>query len=306
MDSNAGNAAHSCVVHIHWRDVAWFVTVVCLLPFCHPSRIGCQLKSYSYRFCLALVLMLACPLAWTQAGRPLVLAFSELDPWKIVNGEMYGGAYTEIVRELARRTGLQLRILPCPLKRCLLLLQEGQADIIIGVRASPERAQDLLFLRTPYRKHSSDKVFYVAKGKAATIAQYSDLAGLRIGVKNGVEYFARFDQDRALRKEAVGNIGSNFKKLLLGRLDTVIVAEDQGEALVSSLGIRDQVEKARYREPDPGPRAIAIAKKSPFAPRFEQFEQAMAEMSRDGTLKMLFQHHYFDALHIPGNSVPID
>jgi polar amino acid transport system substrate-binding protein len=113
------------------------------------------------------------------------------------------------------------------------------------------------------------------------------IAGLRIGIKNGVEYFPRFDQDRSLQKHSIGNMDNNFKKLVLGRLDAVLIAEDQGEALLARLGLRNQVEQAPYREPDPGPRAIGLAKQSAFAPQLAIFEQAMAAMVKDGTVKQL-------------------
>lgn len=240
------------------------------------------------------------------APPPLVLAFSELEPWKTTDGKQYGGAYTEIVRELGKRSGLKVEILPCPLQRCMLLLREGRADITIGVQASPERKQFLHFLPTPYRKHSSDKVFYVSKGRATSIRHYQDLAPLRIGVKIGAGYFERFDRDISLKKDAIVNNKGNFKKLLLGRVDAVVIAEDQGEAIISALGIRDQVEKALYREPDPGPRAIAIAQKSVHAARVAELEAAMNSMVKDGTLKTLFQRHYFEAYGVPTASLVIE
>lgn len=252
-----------------------------------------------------LFLLLVCPFA-AQAVTPLVMAFSELEPWKTSDAGRYGGAYTEIVRELGKRSGLPVEILPCPLKRCLLLMQEGKADVIIGVQASSQRKEFIHFLPTPYRKRSSDKVFYVSKGKAASIRQYQDLAQLRIGVKQGAEYFARFDHDASLKKNAILNNKGNFKKLLLGRLDAIIIAEDQGEALVSALGIRDQVEKAHYREPDPTPRTIGIAKKSVHAANLNQLDSAMKAMVKDGTLRMLFQRYYYEACKVPADAVVIE
>lgn len=254
---------------------------------------------------LLLVLAHICP-AKSQPARPLIFAFSQLEPWKTGADGNYGGAYTEIVRELAKRTGLQVEIQECPLKRCLLRLQEGKADIIIGVHASPQRQEYIHFLKTSYRKHSSDKVFYVQKDKMTPIREYADLASLRIGIKNGAEYFTRFDQDLTLNKNSVTNPVNNFRKLLLGRLDTLIIAEDQGEALLSSLGIRAQIAKAQYRVPNPDFPAAGIAKNSPHAQRLPEFEAAMRNMVADGTLKELYKKHYFDAYQVPPGSVLID
>lgn len=245
-----------------------------------------------------------CVAAATQA-RPLVLVFDELPPWKTFKDGRYGGAYTEIVRELGRRIGADVEIVQCPLKRCMSMLEQGLADIAIGYKDTPERRRFLHFLATPYRNHSADRVFYLIPEQGVEVRSYTDLATLRIGIKLGAEYFERFDKDAALNKAAVRDTETNFRKLALGRLDTLIVPEDQGEAVVAKLGMRDKVSKAVYRQPDPTPRAIAIGLNSPYASRVAELEQAMSAMVKDGTLEALYKRHYYDALRIPVAAVQI-
>ncbi len=241
----------------------------------------------------------------TPAAPPLVFAFSQLEPFKTTDGVHYGGAYTEIVRELVRRAGYQLQILACPLKRCLLMLEQGDADIIIGIQESPERARYLHYLKTAYRKRGSDKVFYVRKGKGQAIRSYEDLRPLRIGVKHGAANFARFEADTGLIKVAARDVATNFRKLALDRVDAVIVAEDQGEAILSQLKLRGQLEKTAYRYVDTAAhRAIGVGKNSVNATTIKALEAAMADMVRDGTVTELFRRHYFETYQIPANSVP--
>jgi polar amino acid transport system substrate-binding protein len=252
---------------------------------------------------LVLAMTLACGPA--SAGQPLVLAFSELEPWKTTTAGEYGGAYTEIVRELAHRVGAPLTIVGCPLKRCLVMLEHGEADLFIGLKSSAQRREYLYFLRTPYRLRGSDKVFYVRKGQAAMLRKYDDLQKLRIGVKNGAENFARFSADESLNKIEAKDLATNFKKLVLGRLDAVIASEDQGEAVLSQLQLRGSVEKAPFRTPDSsGPRSIALSKKSAHMAHVEDIEAAMAAMVKDDSLAKLYKRYYFDAYRIPANSVP--
>ncbi|MES2296133.1 MAG: transporter substrate-binding domain-containing protein [Pseudomonadota bacterium] len=241
-----------------------------------------------------------------RAAQELVFAFSELEPWKTVDAaNNYGGAYTEIVRELARRLNLPLKIVPCPLKRCLVMLEHGEADIVIGIQDSGERAQYIQFLHTPYRERGSDKVFYVRKGMAARIQKFEDLRTLRVGVKNGAMNFARFEEANELLKVGARDINTNFRKLVLGRLDTVIASEDQGEAILSQMHLREQVEKAIYRSSETAvPRAIGISKKSAHLADIKRFEAAMGDMTKDGTLQKIYRRHYFEAYQIPLNSVP--
>jgi polar amino acid transport system substrate-binding protein len=252
-------------------------------------------------FLLAAALALPAP----ALGAQLVLAFDELPPWKTHAKGKYGGAYTEIVRELAKRVGLELKIVDCPLKRCMLMLENGEADIIIGLKDTAERRRFLHFLSTPYRASSSDKVFYVPAGGGMPITQYNDLRSLRIGVKHGAGYFDRLDRDASLRKDAAKDMRVNFQKLMLGRLDTLVIPEDQGEALVAELDLVGKVAKASYRVTDPSPRYVALARNSAHAASIDKFERAMAAMARDGTLADLINRHYYGACRVSPASVSV-
>jgi polar amino acid transport system substrate-binding protein len=253
----------------------------------------------------AAVLALTVTTAWAHAPA-LRFAFSELEPWKTRQGGEFGGAYTEIVRELARRLGRPLQIIDCPLKRCLKMLEVGEADIVIGVQQSPERLRYLQYLATPYRRTSTDRVFLLRSGDTRRVARYEDLLGLRIGVKQGSEYFDRFDEDPQLIKDAALTAEASLRKLMLGRVDTVVLPEDQALALLAQLGLRRSVDIAPLRVPDATPRSIAISRASPLLAQQPQLEQAMREMREDGTLAALFNRHYYQRYRVARHSVVID
>ncbi|GJI93426.1 cystine ABC transporter substrate-binding protein [Duganella caerulea] len=221
-------------------------------------------------------------------------------PWITEEDGVYGGAYTEIARELARRAGLTLQIKPCPLKRCQFMLEQGTADIMIGLRETPRRDTFLYFLQTPYREHSADRVFYVRKDGNVTINDYADIAPLRIGTKWGAEYLRRFDRDWSVQRDPAKDMEANFRKLALGRIDAVLIPEDQGDALVSALHLDGQLEKAAFRMPSDGqPRSIAVSRTSVSPERLAALESAMHDMQKAGALTAIYKRHYYDAYHIP-------
>ncbi len=241
-------------------------------------------------------LLIAVP---SHVSGALVFAFEELPPWKTMRDGRYAGVYVEVVRELGRRLGVDVEMANCPLKRCMYMLEHGTADITIGYKDTQERRRYLHFLATPYRTRNADRVFYVIPDRGIEVRDYSDLSGLRIGVKLGAEYFERFDGDKMLIKAVVRDTETNFRKLTLGRVDTVLVPEDQGEAIVARLGMRHLVAKSPYRQLDLTPRAVAVSLRSPFAVRIDEFEQAMAAMARDGTLDALYRRHYHEHPQFP-------
>jgi len=262
-------------------------------------------RSWQRLACALLLVWCACCGAQTS-GPPLVLAFSELVPWKIKTGEQYGGAYTEIVRELARRVGRELRIAECPHPRCMLMMRSGEADLSIGVQANPEREEFMAYLQTPYRRNASDRVFYVRRGDAQRIRAYEDLRGLHIGTRIGSEYFARFDADATLDKESAPSNTANLRKLLLHRLDAVVMPEDQGAVLLADLQLNAQVETAVYREHDVTPRSVAVSRHSAAFALLPQLEAAMQAMRRDGTLAAIYEREYYQRYGVTRREVSLD
>ena len=269
--------------------------------------------SFGYAIALTLSLFRAAPAvsAPMDAAEPpaLVFAFSELAPWKVkegANGSEYGGVHTAIVRELARRVGRRLEIIECPQKRCLLLMQTGQAVLIIGMIQTPEREVYMKFLNTPNRIHSADRVFYVRAGEAARIKRYSDLSGLTIGTVNGSVYFKRFDDDTRLTKEVAHDNVANLHKLLLHRVDAVAIAEDQAAALVSELHLQSQLEPAKLHIPDPATRAVAVSKQSKAIALLPELEKAMHDMRSDGTLAALYDQHYYKRYGLSRREIKVD
>ena len=258
-----------------------------------------------YRLLAAIVLALASACAWAQAPA-LRFAFSELEPWKTKQGGEHGGAYTEIVRELARRLNRPLQIIDCPLKRCLKLMEMGDADIVIGVQQSPERARYLQHLATPYRRTSTDRVFLQRAGDSRRITRYEDLNGLRIGIKQGSEYFDRFDEDERLVKDPAPTNEATLRKLVLSRIDVALLPEDQALSLLEQLGLRRDIQLATLRVPDPTPRSIAVSKASPVLTLLPRMEQVMREMRDDGTLASIYNRHYYQRYRVSRQSVVID
>ena len=255
--------------------------------------------------------LLACILLWLAASawaqpQALRLAFSELEPWMTQQDGRYAGAYTEIVRELARRLGLPLQVIDCPFKRCLKLMEVGEADLIIGARQSPQRMAYLHYLATPYRRTSADRVFILRADDPRRPGRYEDLSGLRIGVASGSDYFARFDADTTLLKDTAPNNESSLRKLLLGRVDCIVLPEDQALALLGQLGVQDQVALAPLRVADRTPRAIALSRRSPLLNRLPAIERAMRELREDGTLAAIYDRHYYQRYRVSRQRLPID
>lgn len=229
---------------------------------------------------------------WLLATLPAVagawtLAFNSFEPWKWLDaGGQPQGPYYLIVREMANRAGAPLQLRYCPLARCLAEAERGGVDLLIGVRATPERGAYLDYLSPPFAGASSLR-FVLRRDDRRDIRRYEDLAGWRIGVVAGSTYFPRFDVDLSLERDAAPNAGSSLRKLLAGRVDVVVMNQEQARVLQQRDEFRGRLRLASYAYTLDEPRRIAIARHSPLYGQKAVLERALAAMVKDGTARRL-------------------
>jgi polar amino acid transport system substrate-binding protein len=237
------------------------------------------------RILLAVGLTLFCLTAVAEAP-PLVLAFSPLPPWRVVDAQgKPSGPYLDIMQLLARRVHLPLVVHVCPLLRCMEMLRRGDADLAIGVAPGAGREEFVDFLRPAFAEGSAVG-FYRRRGAKVSAGHYSDLSTLRIGTTIGALYFPRFDQDASLQKDYAPDKPSNLRKLLAGRVDLVIMVQGEAHVMQSQPEFAHRIELAG--EPViTGPRNIVLSRASHGYVHKAQLEAALHQMVSSGEVRHL-------------------
>lgn len=230
-----------------------------------------------------------------------VVFSDDLKPWILNSADKIEGVYPAIIVEIAEELNLQVELMEYPLKRCETMMEHGEVDIIIGIKDTVQRKKYIEFLKTPYRS-SSAKVFYMRSGERNRLNRFDDLYKIRVGTKLGNKYYPDFDDNKHINKEYVNSEEQNFSKLLVNRIDAVIIPEDRGEFLVSALNLRGKVEKAQYQYPDGSPRYIGISKRSPYIKDIKKFNSVMKKISENGMLESLYMKHFFNKYNIRTDS----
>ncbi|MBV8047808.1 MAG: transporter substrate-binding domain-containing protein [Paludibacterium sp.] len=243
-----------------------------------------------HRVVLLLLIVLSPAQAFAAApvARPtLVLAFSPLPPWRVIDAHgQPSGPYLDIVRRLAQHAGMNLVVHTCPLLRCLDMLQHGDADVGIGVAPGPDRSAIVDFVVPPFAEGST-VCFYRRRGDTrARVAQYGDLRGLRIGVTDGAHYFPRFDQDARLIKDSAPDKISNLRKLLARRVDVATMVCGEASLLLSRHEFSGQLELAGPPVKT-GPRYVVLAWHSPQYEKKDRLQRALRQMIASGEIRRL-------------------
>lgn len=228
------------------------------------------------------ILMLAFA-APAHAGRGMLVTSVALDA--------PDGLDAQILKAVANRANLEIFFQNAPFKRRLLMMKNGDLDLICGLLKRPERETYIRYIQPAY-KTRSDTVFFVPKGRAATIQTYEDLAPLKIGTVIGAKYFPRFDRDLSLNKEAVHLHSMNFSKLCLGRIDTLISNEGAGIEFIHKMKLSDQIELADYRCSREKSVYFGLSKKSRHMAKIRTLESVIRQMVDSGQIGKIIRNFY--------------
>ena len=196
-----------------------------------------------------------------------------------------------ILEALAGKLKMPLTIIHAPFKRRLQLMRSGEIDLMPGLLRNAVRESFIHYLSPPY-KNRSDTVFFVRKGEASRILRYEDLQSLRIGTTLGSTYFPRFDQDAQLAKEVVTGGISNFRKLLLERIDAVVYPESAGIDLIHKMGIEDRVIMAVYRFSKRKEVYLGISRRSHLMNDIATVEAIVRSMIESGEIRQIIVNYY--------------
>ena len=178
-------------------------------------------------FCLLL------PLSGLLQAAPLRVVVNHAPPYRIIDPPYYTGYYIDLFKLAAAQADLEISFISVPLKRAFQMLENGEADLILGPNKTPEREQFLIFL-TEAPLPAEDKVFIVAHPELV-IRNMTNLQHKRIDTLAGAAYHPDIDRSSQLNKHELKSYEQGLQRLMRDRSDVVIMPEAQADWLIHSL-----------------------------------------------------------------------
>ncbi|WP_419737350.1 substrate-binding periplasmic protein [Pseudomonas sp. COR18] len=187
---------------------------------------------------LLTAIVLTC-LSLTARGERLRIVTEPWAPYVYEeNGQAKGLDY-ETTAIVFQRLGIEVEWQFLPWKRCLAMLEQGQADGALDIFHSSQRDDKLLY---PDEALSEvEFVLFYAKAHPHPFSSLDDLRGLTVGVSPGYQYSPQFNESRLFRHEPAPSHESNFGKLALGRIDLVITDRRVGQHVLDELNLQEQI-----------------------------------------------------------------
>ncbi|MGE8153670.1 substrate-binding periplasmic protein [Pseudomonas vancouverensis] len=183
-------------------------------------------------------LVFAC-LSFAAQGEKLRIVTEPWAPYVYEeNGEALGLDY-ETTAIVFKRLGIDVQWQFLPWKRCLSMLESGQADGALDIFHSDERDATLLYPSEPLS--DVQFVMFYANDRPHPFHTLEDLRGLTVGTSPGYLYSKDFSESTLFTREPAPTHEANFGKLLRGRIDLLITDRRVGQHLIDELGIRDKI-----------------------------------------------------------------
>ena len=237
------------------------------------------MKYYLYLF---FIFTFYSPLVLAQKSELNVAVFIE-PPYVDFVEDQYVGRNIEIVKLLSKSLDLTPVFIRCPFARCLTMVKQGQADMILGLKKSAKREKDLMFLNPPLRVQHYPLRFFTLVSKKIAINQFSDLENITIGVLRGASYFDLFDKSEAITKVELTSRDQLVNMLLRGRIDTFLEREESILPLISLEEYREKFSLANYQYDQAVNSYIAISKHSDIKVHATALSAQLKKVVADGT-----------------------
>lgn len=163
-------------------------------------------------------------------------------PWNWAKGGEIVGACADVTRQVFAHLGHTVNLAYVgPWKRCQAMIKAGEVDVNICSFRNPEREAYSRFVDVPMGINPI--AIFVKKGREFPLQQWSDLAGKRSGVVNGVSMGPEFDTFLATRTrmETVTRPVLNLRKLHTERIDFVPLGLEAGKLQTHLYGFSESI-----------------------------------------------------------------
>jgi len=245
------------------------------------------------KYLLYLLVLYYCysPLILADKNELIIATYIEPPFADLVDNKLIG-EHIEIAKLLALSVDLKPVFIQCPFARCLSMVKNGQADMIVGVRKIPEREKELTFLDPPYTIQRYPLRFFTLSSNEIMINSFDDLKKLTVGTLRGGSYFELFDDSNSFTKIEVTSREQLVNMLLRGRIDTFVEREESILPLLPLEEYQAKFSLANYQYDKAVNSYIAISKHSNIKIYTERLSQQLQNLVTNGTIKNIRMNSY--------------
>ncbi len=203
-------------------------------------------------------------------------------PFEFKQGDKYVGFDIDLWNAIAKKMGVEYTLQPMDFSGLIPGLQSRNIDVAMaGITITPVRAQAVDF-SDPY--YNADLLMAV-KSSATGIEKFSDLAGKKVGLKQGTAAATYMKANVKATYVEFPNIDNAYLDLQAGNIDAVVhdspnvlyYVKTAGGGKIKATGENDSVLPQQY--------GFALQKNSPYTKRVDE---ALKALRADGTYNKIY------------------
>lgn len=227
-----------------------------------------------YRLALLLSINTLLTINSVRAEQTLQIVTDRWPPYVIENNDTASGMDVEIISAVFKALSISIEVTLCPWKRCLMTVENQQADAILDASITPERKEFLYFPEEPVSEGVT--VFFIKKGQNIPYTGLEDLNKLKAGAVLGYSYCDEIDQSAfAIRATRTKSFEQSLRMLLMDRFDFAIEVDAVGYSIAQSIGVSDQIDIIPNVSFCRGGNYLAFVKKAGYDKLSSEFSQAL-------------------------------
>lgn len=219
----------------------------------------------------------------------LVCYSTAFAPYVIDDGKQIAGIDVDVVAQAAQRAGIsvQFKLLPwVRLESDLRRGRESPIDCAFAYTSNEQRKTYMDFMQVPL-KVTRYQVF-ARKDQVQNLHGVQDLKGKVIGLRRGFVVPGEFEEMRKKHDFVVQEVDddvTNFRKLMLGRIDVIVANADVGRLVLQQL----QMTQVQPLEPAlvEVPTYLVFNKDKGMQAQLNLLNKALSSMQSDGSIRKI-------------------
>ncbi len=224
-------------------------------------------------------------------GESLVVGVANWKPWQIYKNDKWTGISIEIIQEVVKRTGDDLKFDLLPLNRTLLGFIEQKIDIELLINPGWRHGEQAAVSIYTIPVCVSQDIVLVRKDYKFDAISVDDFKGMTLGTTLGYFYSDGFSEAMSsgdIIRDDVYHTKNNILKLSKIRADGAIFDKRQAFYFINSFGMDvEDFYIAYYFKPTP----LSFRLHKKWKKLIPHWNKAIIEMKEDGTLERIISKY---------------
>ncbi len=213
-----------------------------------------------------------------------------------VSPEFTDGLHAKYLRYLASKLDVELDIYPMPFARRIHALEQGEIDIMVGLKRSYAES-GFVYITPPYE--ALRNTYYVRADNAESLDAASDLSSIILGVtidNPSSQLESRVNYRAVVR---VSSLEQKIQLLHLGRIDAFAHFQSSSQLKIAQLHLENEIVEASYQPDKVRNYYVGLSTSSPFYRHKEKLTDIIRRGVENGDFAAIRLAHEISVAHHP-------